>query len=366
LASRLQKVAFMTRSIAASWLEHVSGHRPARPGSLMASLERAPEVPLGIWPTPLQRIERLGKCDLLIKRDDLSGHGRGGAKTRKISHLLGHVFAAGHDQLLIVAGNITNLAFDLVPAVDACGLDTRIFILDDPPASPRDREQIFEGIRSRVELLGGECFASARRIGETYLRARRRGGRPFLALPGVSHPASVIGSARGFLEMARQLDELGEPLPATVFVTAATGTTVAGFLLAAHALRCEGRDPIQVVGVQVYPGNLWLRTLALVRWTERALGLRASVPVHRTAFVRQASLGFGAFGAEVPDLCERVKGDLGLALDPIFGGKTWQAMEADRGASAAGARPLLYWHCGYTPEWRKLCQAVGRTPRRIS
>ena len=339
---------------------------PAWPGTRLGRLDQVAEVPLGTWPTPIQRVERRGKCDLLIKRDDLSGHGRGGAKTRKISHLLGHVLARGYDELMIVAGNITNLAFDIVPAVDACDLRTRIFIADDPPASPRDREKIFEGIRARVDLLGGRHAQVASRLACAYFDSRREGRRPFLALPGVSHPASVVGSARGFLEMVRQLDARGESLPKAVFVTAATGTTVAGFLLAAHALLCAGRDPIQVVGVQVYPGNVRLRTLALVRWTERALGLPTAVPVDGRSFVGDAQLGFAAFDECVPYLCDRVKAELGLALDPIFGGKTWRAMEADPRANSVGARPVLYWHCGYTPEWRTLCRAVASASPRFS
>ena len=67
---------------------------------------------------------------------------------------------------------------------------------------------------------------------------------------------------------------------------------------------------------------------------------------------------FARFGTTVPPLCSRVEQELGIKIDPIFGGKTWEAMEADVAANAPSERPLLYWHCGYTPEWQTLHASV--------
>ncbi len=326
-----------------------------RHDSLLERLRASPRVSLGTWPTRLERIARPGKCDLLIKRDDLSGFGRGGAKARKIGHLLGHLRAHGHRELLAVAGNISNLAFDLVLASVTFGFPTRLFIVDDPPATPAERERLFAPVAGRVELLGAWRLGAAATVLRAYFSAQRRHQRPFLALPGASHPACVIGNACGFLEMVEQLEALGAPLPKTVFVTAATGTTMAGFLLAAHALAVAGKPTIEVVGVQAYPGPVKLRTLGLTRWTERFLSSRGQTPVKAAQF-RPARLGFGEFGSELTRLCARVEASVGIQIDPIFGGKTWQAMEADAAANAPGERPVLYWHCGFTPEWQALRQ----------
>lgn len=242
-----------------------------RTGQLIERLRSSPIVPLGSWPTPIQRVTRRGQCDLLIKRDDLSGFGRGGAKARKLSHLLGHLRSRGHGELLAMAGNVTNLAFDLCLANEVFGIRLRLFIVNDPPATAPERARIFAGVANRVELLQGSRAEAAAVVLRAYATAWRAGRRPFLALPGASHPACVIGNACGFLEMVEQLDAQGAPLPRAVFVTAATGTTVAGFLLAADALLAAGGPYIRVVGVQAYPGRIALRTLALARWTERFL-----------------------------------------------------------------------------------------------
>ena len=327
---------------------------------LATLLSRAPSIGLGAWPTPIDNIARRGNADLLVKRDDLSGHGRGGAKARKIDHLVGHLVREGHDELIAVAGNVTNLAFDLLPVLRARGIRARLFILDDPPALARDREQIFEAVRDQVELIGRGRVMALAIMARAYLRARRDGRKPFIALPGASHPSGVIGNARGFVEMVLQRSEAREPLPSTVFVTAATGTTVAGFVLAEHALRAAGFSPIRVVGVQVYPGRIRERTLALLRWTERFLGLGTRVPRSRVDIVSSfLNGGFGCYTGELSRLCARVEHDAGIRIDPIFGAKTWSAMEHHL-ATARDRRPTLYWHCGYTPEWQLLGRAVMR------
>jgi 1-aminocyclopropane-1-carboxylate deaminase len=317
---------------------------------LLSSLHDRPHVALGRWPTPIDDAALPGGRKVLVKRDDLSGWGRGGAKARKIEHLIGHLRAGGYDTLVTAAGNITNLAFDLVPALERYGIEPLLLLMDEPSAPVALRAEIFAALGAGARLVGPHWLRATARATALAVQARARGRRPFVLLPGASHPAAVIGNACGFLEMVEQRRAAGRPLPSTVFVTAATGTTVAGFLLAEHALRVSGCAPVRVVGVQVYPGAIRGRTLALLRWTERFLGWRDSVPSDRID-VRAEWLhgGFGQFPPELAHLCESVRERTGLALDPIFGGKTWAAMEAERPEGLT-----LYWHCGYTPEWERL------------
>ncbi len=333
-------------------------NRPA--SNDLTRIMQFPTIHLGTWPTPIDRLTRRGSPDILVKRDHLCGHGRGGAKARKIDHLVGHLLARGKDELIATAGNVTNLVFDLLPVLRRWGIRARLFILDDPPALPRDRKQIFEGVEGEVELIGPSRAQAFGTMFAAYVKSRIAGGKPFVALPGVSHPSGVVGNARGFLEMVRQQQESGGPLPGTVFVTAATGTTIAGFLLAEHVLRAAGWPPIRIVGVQVYPGAIKRRTRNLLRWTERFLGLKERVPDHRLEIVSSALHGgFGRYPEELPLLCDRIATETDFRIDPIFGGKTWSVMETHV-ATSPDRRPTLYWHCGYTPEWRVLGGAVRR------
>lgn len=312
----------------------------------------APSTPLGRWPTPVDDSECLAG-PVLIKRDDLSGFGRGGTKTRKIEGLLGQLKARGHDELITFAGNITNVAFDLVEALPAHGIRPTILVVDDPPMAPDRREGHFAGVTEHVQLLGASRVRAATAAAEAWRRSRSRGGRPLLVLPGSCHPAAITGNARAMIELADQLDAVGRELPRTVFVSAATGNTIAGFLIGAAILRAAGYPPIRVVGVQVYPGPMTVQVRALVWWTSRWLKT-GRLPLGEFQIVRtEMGKAFGAYPAELVARCEQVADVNGIAIDPIFGGKTWTAME-DMMRAGRVEGPVLYWHCGYTPEWRDL------------
>ena len=300
-----------------------------------------------------------------MKRDDLSGWGRGGAKARKLEFLLGHLRANGYTDVVALTGNVTNLVFDIAPALTASGICGRILVVNYPRAGAADREAIFAGVRDRVELLGVNWAAAFARALGLWIRARLAGRRPFLLLPGAAHPVSVVGNACGMIELAKQLDAQGATAEALVYVTVATGTTLAGFLLGARAVTAAGGPRIRVVGVAVDRAPLAAFTLALIRWSERFLGLPALVPASDVDIVAlEGGLPFASFAPAVEAVCHRVWRERELRLDPIFGGKTWYEMEQRLLATPRlASRPIVYWHCGFTPEWRSLGSAL-RVPAR--
>ncbi len=337
----------------------------SRASPALDRLWAAPRVRLGRFPTPIESLTPETGPTVLVKRDDLSGWGRGGAKTRKLEHLLGHLREHGHGELITVAGNITNLAFDLLPALDGANIRASLFIIDDPPLSAQQRERLFAGIRGRVTLLGPCRRMAAQQVARRWLQARRSGSRPFALLPGVSHPAGVLGNARGFVEMALQRQHAGQRLPSTVFVSAATGTTVAGFWLAARALREAGHPQVALVAVQVYPGAIERAVRALVRWSTSALRLARRLPETPLQVVRsELHGGFGRYTDALAARCAAINARGGIQLDPIFGGKTWAHLERAVSRERVPDERALFWHCGFTPEWTELGRA--RAPGECS
>ena len=54
---------------------------------MMKQLSSFPKVSLGVFPTPIQKLENISKklgTNVYIKRDDLTGLGLGGNKVRKL------------------------------------------------------------------------------------------------------------------------------------------------------------------------------------------------------------------------------------------------------------------------------------------
>lgn len=75
-------------------------------------LESVPWVSLGTFPTPIQKMEKLGEAQglgsLYVKRDDLSSPIYGGNKVRKLEWVLADARGKGRKTLISVGGSGSN------------------------------------------------------------------------------------------------------------------------------------------------------------------------------------------------------------------------------------------------------------------
>jgi 1-aminocyclopropane-1-carboxylate deaminase/D-cysteine desulfhydrase-like pyridoxal-dependent ACC family enzyme len=325
-------------------------------GDAAADLHRVLEIPrLGIHrvPTPLERRAVAEGRTIWIKRDDQCGFGRGGVKARKIDFYVRDLLDRGCDHLVTLAANVTNLVHDLAPLLREHGIGWTIYVTDDPPMPAALRARLFRDFDGGVRLLGAARAGAAARVLGSAAAARLRGQRPAIVLPSLGHPAAVAGVARGFLEAAEQMKgEAGAP-PRTLFITAASGVTLAGLVLGERLLRATGAPPVHIVAVPVYSGPVRAYAAGLLRWTVRRYALASDADLAGVTITDWREGGdFGRFGAPLIALCERVDAEQQLKIDPIYGGKTWQTMERMI-AEGTVEEPCLYWHCGYTPDWRE-------------
>ncbi len=288
---------------------------------------------------------------VLVKRDDLCGFGRAGVKIRKLELLVAHVRARGYDTFVTLAPNVTNLLHDLQEVAGTFGMKLRACVADKPNVPAASRQAVFSGIDHECRLVGDSRIEAAVTLAGMMLRSRSSGERPFWVPPSIAHPVGVLGAARGYHEMVQQL--IGTPdYPDRVFVTGCTGCTVAGFCLAEALSRATGHPPIRIHAVQVHPGALGLRIALLLQWTKRFLRLPRPVDLHDILELDDPlpGYGFGEFPRAVVSLCERASDEQQLSIDPIYGGKTWLALERWLDRAPRQASPLI-WHCGNSPQW---------------
>ena len=72
-----------------------------------------PKVSLGIFPTPVQRLENISSilgADIYVKRDDMTGLGLGGNKVRKLEYLLADAKDQGAQVVFTTGGAQSNHA----------------------------------------------------------------------------------------------------------------------------------------------------------------------------------------------------------------------------------------------------------------
>lgn len=325
-----------------------------------------PHLDIGHFPTPIDSStaldNKIGHA-VFIKRDDLSGYGRGGAKTRKLSYLFGWLLAHGYDELITCMGNISNLVFDMAPLLKRHGIRGSLYCMDIPPMPHARRLEIYKTLVDDIHLVGESYLAVARRTISCYARSRLTGRRPAIILPGVSHPSGVIGNAVGFVEMVQQARESKMPMPEIVFVSAATGTTIAGFLLAERLLRETGglSQRVRIIGVQIYPGPIRRLTQLLLNWTIVYLRLPLKFRFALSQIEWEPGLlhgGFGCFGEEIARAQELFESATGICIDPFFSGKTFAALLRHlRKGNISRESPILFWHCGHTPNWHELARS---------
>ncbi len=316
----------------------------------LEKVKNFPKVVLGNWPTPIESMS-IYDSKILIKRDDLSGYGLGGSKARKIEYLIGYLKSKKYDELITIAGNITNIVYDLISALALNQIKSSLLIIDDPPSPIKIRKKIYSRVTGNVKFMNKNRTRASLQLIAWYIKSKRNNFKPLIVLPSLSHPSTVIGNALGFLEMVEQCKKIGK-IPSTIFVSVASGSMYAGFLLAEHLLREQGNPPITIVGVQVYPGPIKKWIIGMLFWTIRFLNFEMKIPSDRIILLPvEIEKGFARYSTTLSNLCESINSKYEFSIDPIFSGKSWYVMKRYLENRKSNST-ILFWHCGYTPDWK--------------
>jgi 1-aminocyclopropane-1-carboxylate deaminase/D-cysteine desulfhydrase-like pyridoxal-dependent ACC family enzyme len=319
-------------------------------------LVRLPIVPLGTWPTPLERIDDPKIGPMFIKRDDLAGFGgktRSGVKARKIEGLLAHMRDRDLKKLTLPLGNITNLGPELIHTAQQVGIEVDLMITNLPILPDAIRETLFAPIRSHVTFFGRSSVAAAARLFGRAIRSILAKDGSLVLPPSPAHPVSIAGTARGYFEAMSQCWAETGTLPSCVYVASASGSTVAGFMIGEALMRAAGAPAVRIVAVTVSeePIQLWLSWF--VRWTIGYFDLNLPDTPQVTICRVPENLAYARFSRVHKDICHRVFETHALSIDPIYGAKSWLALERHEtvGRTPQDGRIPMFWHCGFTPNW---------------
>lgn len=293
------------------------------------ALASLPRVPLGRFPTPVQRITSDDGRILLLKRDDLSGDVVGGNKVRGLEWLLAPV-RSGDEVLTVGARGSTHaLSTALLSAqLGASATVVRWNQVMNPAARVVD-----ERLRDSARVIDAR-FVAAAYVVAGGIRLRRR----VTWVPaGGATPVAVLGHMNAALELAGQIDDGDVELPEEVYVPLGTGGTAAGLAL---GFRVAGLG-IRVVAVRVVPSVVARRSRVL------ALAARAAALVERVTgdqvprvapadlVIEHAFYG-GAYGRPLPDIPheEELLRHSRLRLDDTYSRKAFAAALRSRAQRA--------------------------------
>ena len=305
----------------------------------MKSLNSFPRVSLGVFPTPIQKLENISRMlntNVYIKRDDLSGLGLGGNKVRKLEFLLADAREKGAEIVFTTGGAQSNHAMLTAAAAGKLGMKA-ILVLKKRGVTACRGNQLLE------RLMGTDVrFVDTDDYGDIYAEMDRIGaslGRPYYKIP--CGGSNALGSL-GYVSCARELRDQGFR-PDYLICAEGSGGTMAGLSLGAK-LFLPGT---KVFGMMVDTDPFDRITPALMR--EAAALLEAEVQITEEDFHLRDMCGPGyAIASREGNAAVSLMAEQeGLFLDPVYTGKAFAGLLAMAGEGAFKPEDkVLFLHSG--------------------
>ena len=319
-------------------------------------LKRWERLPLANLPTPLVPAPRLARelgdpnLDLWIKMDAETGFALGGNKVRKLEFELAASRLDGVTHLLTAGGPQSNHCRVTAAAAARLGLKCTLVLSGPEPAHPSGNALLHR-------LFGAEVITVEDRADRTphmdaYAEELRSAGEHPLVVPiGASTGLGSLGYVNAMVELAEQLDGLGErPNRTVIFVPSSSCGTLAGALLGISIL---DRADIVLIGVSADATETELRDATLRIAADSARALEWNGPL----FVDQleccdSEVGEG-YGIPTPAAVEAThmfgKGE-GVVLDPTYTSKAGSGLCAwIRNNEARPGDRVIFLHTGGHP-----------------
>lgn len=324
-------------------------HDATKPIQLTQEPQR---VRLAALPTPLVRLERLGRefgdARIWMKRDDLTGLELSGNKVRKLEYVAADAMASGFDTLVTEGTCQSNHCRATAAVCAKLGLRAVLLIRPEPPGERQGNFLLDALFGAQMRCFPRERFERDRSgIVDAVLAELAGAGRKPRWVPmGASEPIGCWGYIRAAAELADQLCALGAG-GCDVIVPVSSGGTYAGLVLGKLLL---GLDGLRLWGVPVSDDAAY-HTREIGGLCRRAVE-RFGLPVAFTDASMRFLEGYVGAGYAVPhaaaiDAIRLVGRTEGIILDPVYTAKAFCALLDGVGDGRFGReRPVVFIHTG--------------------
>jgi D-cysteine desulfhydrase len=302
--------------------------------------------PLAHLPTPIEALTGLSRhfegLQLFIKRDDLTGLGIGGNKTRKLEYLLADALKQGCKTLLSTGAVQSNHCRQVAAAAAKAGLECILVLAGDEPTER-------QGNLLLDYLSGAKTIFVKRAERDTQLQkafeeAENVGKKPYLIPYGGS---SAIG-ALGYLEAMHELKNQGFD-PDWIVFASSSGGTHAGMALGVRLYGLKAK----VLGIGIDNLNLkFSSTIArLANETSSQMGLDISLePADILLNEDYCQSGYGKLQPAEIEAIKLFASCDAILLDPVYTGRAAAGMlDLIRKGFFKPEEQILFWHTGGTP-----------------
>ena len=295
-------------------------------------LSRYPRVSLAHLPTPLEFLprltEHLGGPKIFVKRDDCTGLGTGGNKTRKLEFLMAEAQSVGATTVITQGAVQSNHARQTAAAAARLGLGCELVfearVEDASDAYLQSGNVLLDrifGARIHTVPKGTDMTAELEALAE---RLRKSGDAPYVIPGGGSSPTGALGYIDCAFELIAQANRQKIVVDHVVHATGSAGTQagLAVGLKAAHA-------NIPLLGIGVSAGREAQETRVFELATETARFVGAAGVVEREDIVCNCDYVGPGYGVPTEAMNQAVlllARLEGLLFDPVYTGKALAGM----------------------------------------
>ena len=290
-------------------------------------LSRFPRVSLAHLPTPLELMprlsEHLGGPNIYVKRDDCTGLGTGGNKTRKLEFLMADAVANDADVIITQGAVQSNHARQTAAAARKMGMECEL-VFEKRVSDPSDPylrsgnvllDRIF-GANLRDVDKGTDMDVAMQDVAE---ELRGAGKTPYIIPGGGSNRIGALGYVDCALEFMSQANSEGIVIDHVVHATGSAGTQ-AGLITGLNAT--NSNIPLLGIGVNSSKDVQEEKVYKLAVETAEYVG--APGVVQRADIVANCDYVGEGYGIptramnEAVMLLARLEG---LLFDPVYSGK---------------------------------------------
>lgn len=303
-------------------------------------------IQLAHLPTPIEALPPLSKMlggpQLFIKRDDLTGLGFGGNKTRKLEYLAADALAKGCQTLISTGAVQSNHCRQVAAAAAKLGLGCILVLTGEKPEQPQGN--LYLDLLSGAEVIFVPKDQRDQALAEVTKQAEADNRKPYLIPYGGSN---AIG-AMGYRQAMHELHEQGLNPDWIVFATSSGGTQ-AGMLLGAR----ETGSCAKILGISVdKPAQELSETIAGIANAGAELLQLETRFFTEEILVNDAycSAGYGVLTAAEKEAILLFARQEAILLDPVYTGRAAAGLlDLIRHGFFKADEKVLFWHTGGTP-----------------
>lgn len=316
-------------------------------------LSRFPRVSLAHLPTALELMprlsEHLGGPNIYVKRDDCTGLGTGGNKTRKLEFLMADAIAQNADVIITQGAVQSNHARQTAAAARKMGMECEL-ILEQRIEDPGDPyinsgnillDRIF-GANLRYVDKGSDMDAAMEEVAE---ELRRDGKSPYIIPSGGSNRIGALGYVDCALEFMAQANREGIVIDHVIHATGSAGTQAG---LVAGLKATNANIPLLGIGVNAPQEEQEEKVYKLALETAEYIG--APGVVAREDVVANCDYvgdGYGIPTQAMNDAVMLLARLEGLLFDPVYSGKGLAGMiDLVQKGHFAHAQNIVFIHTG--------------------